>query len=135
MFLNNGKFNFLSFSLGGVDSNDTLLYASDPNNRFVGKVNMLMSSVMNQLQKIIFTSLSKSTQKQKLVAWKLFHCILANCDLDQSSRSLTSLAYNVWLINREGVYQNEIVIVLSNIQVENSSGNLYKLLHKINEMK
>ena len=111
------------------------MYANDTNNIFVDKVNSLVSMVTNQLQSIVFTSLSKSTQKQKLIALKLFMCILKNCNLDQSSRSLTSLAYNAWLINREGVYKKEIAQTLGNIRVENSNGNLYKLLHKINEMK
>ena len=111
------------------------MYSNDTNNIFVDKVNSLMSMVTNQLQSIVFTSLSKSTQKQKLIALKLFMCILKNCNLDQSSRSLTSLAYNAWLINREGVYKKEIAQTLGNIRVENSNGNLYKLLHKINEMK
>ena len=110
------------------------MYAKDPSNVFVRKVNMLTSAVINQLQKMIFTTLSKSAQKQKLVAWKFFNCILTNCNLDQSSRSLTSLAYNAWLINREGVYQKEVVKLVSNIKVDNSTGNLYKLLRKINEM-
>ena len=110
------------------------MYAKDPSNVFVRKVNMLASAVINQLQKIIFTNLSKSAQKQKLVAWKLLNCILTNCNLDQSSRSLTSMAFNVWLINREGVYQKEVVKLVSNIKVDNSTGNLYKLLRKINEM-
>ena len=111
------------------------MYANDTNNIFVDKVNSLISVVTNQLQSIVFTSLSKSTQKQKLIALKLFMCILKNCNLDQSSRSLTSLAYNSWLINREGVYKKEIVQTLGKIRVENSTGNLYKLVHKINEMK
>ena len=126
---------FYCFSAGGIDSNDTLMYANDTNNIFVDKVNSLMSMVTNQLQSIVFTSLSKSTQKQKLIALKLFMCILKNCNLDQSSRSLTSLAYNAWLINREGAYKKDIVQTLGKIRVENSTGNLYKLVHKINEMK
>ena len=127
--------NKILFSVGGIESNDTLMYANDNSNVFVDKVNSLMLMVTNQLQSIVFTSLSKSTQKQKLIALKLFMCILKNCNLDQSSRSLTSLAYNAWLINREGVYKKEIAQTLGNIRVENSNGNLYKLLHKINEMK
>ena len=127
--------NKILFSVGGIESNDTLMYANDTSNVFVDKVNSLMLMVTNQLQSIVFTSLSKSTQKQKLIALKLFMCILKNCDLDQSSRSLTSLAYNAWLINREGVYKKEIVQTLGNIRLENSTGNLYKLVHKINEMK
>ena len=111
------------------------MYANDTNNIFVDKVNSLISIATSQLQSIVFTSLSKSTQKQKLVALKLFMGILKNCNLDQSSRSLTSLAYNAWLINREGVYKKEILQALANIRLENSTGNLYKLVHKINEMK
>ena len=111
------------------------MYANDTNNIFVDKVNSLISVVTNQLQSIVFTSLSKSTQKQKLIALKLFMCILKNCNLDQSSRSLTSLAYNAWLINRECVYKKEIVQTLANIRLENSTGKLYKLVLKINEMK
>ena len=100
------------------------MYAKDPSNVFVRKVNMLASAVINQLQKIIFTSLSKSAQKQKLVALKFFSCILTNCNLDQSSRSLTSLAYNVWLISREGVYQKEVVKLASNKFISGSSNVL-----------
>ena len=121
--------------IGGVDSNDVLLYASDSSNIFVDRVNKMLSSITAQLQNLVLISMNNSPQKQKLIAWKLLYCILTNCNLDKSSRSLTSLAYNVWLINRDGVYQKEITRLLSSISVDSASGNLSKLLRKINEVK
>ena len=111
------------------------MYVSDSSNIFVDRVNGMIGSIITDLQALISTSLNNSPQKRKWVAWKLFRCLLTNCNLDKSSRSLTSLAYNIWLVNREGVYQNEIHKFLKDIRVDNQSGNLYKLLRKINEMK
>ena len=111
------------------------MFASDASNIFVDKVNGLIKQIVAELQNMIYTSLNNSEQKQKYIAWKLFQCILTNCNLDKSSRSMTSFAYNLWLVNREGLHQKEIHKFLKDIRIDNKSGNLYKLLRKINEMK
>lgn len=107
----------------------------ETSNIFVDNINGMMKWITTELQQILSNSLSSMPQKQKWLAWKLLRCILTNCNLDKSSRNLTSLAFNLWQVNCEGGYQKEIDLFLRNIQAENQSGNLSKLLRKINQMK
>ena len=126
------RFGIIS-STGGIDSNDVLMYPmNEPSNNFVDKVNGMMKSITKELQHILWDSLSNMPQKQKWLAWKLLRCILTNCNLDTSSRNLTSLAFYLWEVNLGGAYEKEINVFLTTIRVENQSGNLSKLLRKIN---
>ena len=108
---------------------------NEASNIFVDRVNGMMKSIIKELQHILWDSLSNMPQKQKWLAWKLLRCILTNCNLDKSSRNLTSLAFYLWEVNVEGSYEKEIEHFLNTIRVENQSGNLSKLLRKINQMK
>ena len=130
----NLNFRFL-FTTGGVDSNDILMHTNDGGNIFIDRVNSLMEMVTSRLQDLILTALSNNPQKQTFLAWKLFHCILTNCNLDASSRGLTNLAYKLWLLTyNKGVYQKDIIHFIKKISLENKSGNLHRLIAKIEGM-
>ena len=128
------NFHFL-FTTGGVDSNDILMHTNDGGNIFIDRVNSLMEMLTSRLQDLILTALSNNPQKQTFLAWKLFHCILTNCNLDASSRGLTNLAYKLWLLTyNKGVYQKDIIHFIKKISPENESGNLHRLIAKIEGM-